>query len=50
MKPNFYLFAVYAKVYNEFAGPISASRRLGNTALFEEMLQQRQAVGNTASI
>ena len=30
----------YAKACNEFAGPIFASLHLGNTAPFEEMLQQ----------
>ena len=35
---------------NEFTGPISASLRPGNTALFEKMLQGWRAVGNTVSI
>ena len=39
----------YAEAWNEFAGPISASLRPGDTAPFEEMSQQRQAVGNTVS-
>ena len=39
----------YIKACNEFAGPISASLRLGNTALFKEMLQRWQEVGNTVS-
>ena len=39
----------YAKAFSEFARPIFASLHLGNTASFEEMLQQRQAVGNTVS-
>ena len=35
---------------NELAGPIFASLRPSNTAFFfEEMLQQRRAVGNTMS-
>ena len=33
----------------EFAGPDSASLHLGNTATFEEMLQQWQSVSNTVS-
>ena len=38
----------YAEACNEFAEPISASLRTGNTALFEEMLQRRwRAIGNT---
>ena len=39
----------YAEACNEFAGPIFASLRSDNTASFEEMLQQRQAVANTVS-
>ena len=39
----------YAETCNEFAGPISASLHPGNTASFEEMSQQWQAVGNTVS-
>ena len=34
---------------NEFAGPISASLRPGNTAPFEEMSQRWRAIGNTVS-
>ena len=34
---------------NELAGPISASLRLNNAALFEEMSQRWRAVGNTVS-
>ena len=39
----------YAETCNEFAGPISALLCPDNTALFEEMLQRWQAVGNTVS-
>ena len=39
----------YAEACNEFAGPISASLRPGNTAPFEEMSQRWRAVGNTVS-
>ena len=38
-----------AKVCKELAGPISASLRLSNTALFEKMSQRWRAVGNTVS-
>ena len=48
LNPSLYLMC-YAEACNEFAVPISVSLRLGNTALFEEMLQQWQAVGNTVS-
>ena len=37
------------KAYNEFAGSISASFRLGNTARFDEMSQWWRAVGNAMS-
>ena len=36
-----------AEACNEFAGPVSVSLHQGDTASFEEMLQQWQAVGNT---
>ena len=39
----------WAEAYNEFAGPISASLCLGNTAPFKEMSQRLRAVGNTVS-
>ena len=39
----------HAEACNEMAGPISAIVPVGNTATFKEMLQQRQAVGNTVS-
>ena len=39
----------YAESCNEFAGPISALLRPGNTVPFEEMSQQWQAIGNTVS-
>ena len=39
----------YVEVCNEFAGPISASLRPGNTAPFEKMSQRWRAVGNTVS-
>ena len=43
---SFIVLAVYAEACNEFAGPISTSLRLGNTAAFEEMLQRWRAVSN----
>ena len=40
----------YAKACNKFVGPIlTALRLLGKTALFEEMPQKWQAIGNTVS-
>ena len=39
----------YAEACNKFAVIISASLRSGNTAPFEEMLQQWRAIGNTLS-
>ena len=49
-KSNRLLYSLYyAEAWNELAGPISASLRPGDTAPFEEMSQQRQAVGNTVS-
>ena len=49
-KSNLSLYSLYyAEACNEFAGPISASLRPGNTASFEEMLQRWRAVGNTVS-
>ena len=39
----------YAKACNEFAGPISASFRPGNTPPLEETLQRWRAVDNTVS-
>ena len=39
----------YAKACNEFAGPISASLRPGNTAPFEETSQRWRAVDKTVS-
>ena len=48
IKSNLSLYSLYyAEACNEFAGPISASLRLSNTAPFEEMLQRWQTVGNT---
>ena len=50
IKSNLSLYSVYyAEACNEFAGPISASLRRGNTAPFEEMLQRWRAVGNSVS-
>ena len=50
IKSNLLLYSLYyAKACNELAGPISASLRPGNAALFEEMLQRWRAVGNTVS-
>ena len=37
----------YAKACNEFAEPVSASLRQGNTASLEQMLQWWRTVGNT---
>ena len=49
-KSNLSLYSLYcAEACNEFAGPISASLRPGNSALFEEMLQRWRVVGNTVS-
>ena len=49
-KSNLSLYSLqYAEACNEFAGPISASLRLGNTAPLEETLQRQRAVGNTVS-
>ena len=49
-KSNLLFYSLYyAEACNEFAGPIFASLRLGNTAPFEEMLQRWRAVGNTVS-
>ena len=44
---DFRLKRLYGKACNEFAGPISASLRPGNTAPFEEKQQRWRAVGNT---
>ena len=50
IKANISLYSLYyAKSCSEFAEPISASLRPGNTASFEEMLQLWRAVGNTVS-
>ena len=49
-KSNLPLYSLYyAEACNEFAGPISASLRPGNTAPFEEMSLRWRAVGNTVS-
>ena len=40
---------VAALACDEFAGPISASLRPGNTASFEEMSQRLRTVDNTVS-
>ena len=49
-KSNLSLYSLdYAEACNEFAGPISASLRPGDTAPFEEMLQRWRGVGNTVS-
>ena len=45
---SFIIVAVLPRRCNEFAGPISASLRPGNTAPFEEMTQWWGAIGNTA--
>ena len=37
----------YAEACNKFAGPISASLRLGNTAPFGKMSQRWRVIGNT---
>ena len=48
LKSNLSLYSLqYAEACNEFAGPISASLRQGNTDPFEEMSQRWRAVGNT---
>ena len=40
-KSNLSLYSLYyAEAFNELAGPIFASLRLGNTASFEEMSQR----------
>ena len=45
LKSNLSLYSLqYAEACNEFAGPISASLRLGNTAPLEETLQRQRAV------
>ena len=50
MKSNLLLYSLYyAEVCNEFARPISASLRPGNTVSFEVMSQRWRAVGNTVS-
>ena len=46
---SFIIIAVLLRACNEFAGPISASLRPGNTAPLEEMLQRWPAVGNIVS-
>ena len=49
-KSNLSFYSLYyAEVFNELAGPISASLRPGNTASFEKMLQRWRAVGNSVS-
>ena len=49
IKYNLSLYSLYyAEVCNEFAWPISASLRKGNTAPFE-MSQQWRSVGSTVS-
>ena len=48
IQPNQYLL-YYAKACNEFMKLIYAPLRLGNTASFEDMLQQWRAVGNNVS-
>ena len=48
VKSNLLLYSLqYTEACYEFAGPISASVRPGNTATFEEMSQRWRAVGNT---
>ena len=42
-------FLYYDEACNQFAEPISASLRPGNTASFEEMSEWWRAVGNTLS-
>ena len=50
IESNLSLYSLYhAEACNEFAGPISASLRTGNTAPFEEMSQRWRAIGNTVS-
>ena len=50
IKSNLSLYLLdFAEAWNELAGPISASLRIGNTAPFEEMSQRWRAVGNTVS-
>ena len=45
---NVSLYALcYAKACNEFAGPVSAPLRPGNTAFFEQISQRWRAVGNS---
>ena len=41
--------AVLRRSVSEFAGPISASLRPGNTASFKEVLQRWQAIGKAVS-
>ena len=49
-RSNLSLYSLYyAEAWNELTGPISASLRPDNTASFEEVLQRRQAIGNTVS-
>ena len=49
-KSNLSLYSLHnAEACNEFARPIYASLRLGNTVSFKEMSQRWRAVGNTAS-
>ena len=50
LKANLSLYSLYyAEACKAFAGPICASLRLGNTALFEKMSQRWRAVGNIVS-
>ena len=50
IKSNLSLYSLYyAEVCTEFAGPISASLRPGNSAPFVEMLQRWRAVDKTVS-
>ena len=50
IKIKSFLFSLYyAEACNEFAGPISASLRPGNTAPLEKLLQQWWAVGNSGA-
>ena len=49
-RSNLSLYSLYyAEAWNEMTGPIYASLRPGNTASFEEVLQRRQAIGDTVS-
>ena len=49
-KSNLSLYSLYySEECNEFARPISASLRPGNTAPFQEMSRLWRAVGNTVS-